>query len=118
MKSKIEMEFKTTSTLKKKDRLVKNLKEKFGKGANEEEEEEDEEDEEEQTQEPLALTQSMGEDKEEEKIEVSKGEEAKEAPTQAEPKKRNTKAQLVSKAKKIVKPSPTKPTIPTTREST
>ena len=29
MKSKVEMELKMTSTLKKKDRLVKKLKEKF-----------------------------------------------------------------------------------------
>ena len=87
---------KTTSTLKKKDRLVKNLKAKFGKGANEKEEDDDEEDEEEkqkQTQEPLALTQGMGEDKEEEETKGVKGEKAKEAPTQAEPKKRKVKAQ-------------------------
>ena len=32
MKSKVEMELKTTSTLKKKDKLVKNLKAKFGEG--------------------------------------------------------------------------------------
>lgn len=46
-KSKITMELKTTSTIKKKDKLVKNLKEKFGEGV-EKEEEEDEEDEEEE----------------------------------------------------------------------
>ena len=48
MKSKVEMELKIASTLKKKVRIVKKLKEKFGEGANEEEEEEDEEDEEEE----------------------------------------------------------------------
>ena len=97
------MELKIASTLKKKDRLVKKLKEKFGEDADEEEEEEDEEDEEgeqEQTQEPLALTQGMGQDKEEEEMESAKGEEAKEAPTHVKPKKRNSKAQLVAKENK------------------
>jgi hypothetical protein len=42
VKSKITMELKTTSTLKKKDKLVKKLKDKFGKGANEDEEEDEE----------------------------------------------------------------------------
>ena len=37
------MELKTTSTIKKKDRLVKKLKARFGEGAIETEEEEDEE---------------------------------------------------------------------------
>ena len=32
VKSKVEMELKTTSTLKKKDKLFKNLKAKFGEG--------------------------------------------------------------------------------------
>ena len=39
MKSKVEMELKTTSTLKKKDKLMKKLKAKFGEGAGEDEEE-------------------------------------------------------------------------------
>ena len=64
VKSKVEMELKTASTLKEKDRLVKKLKEIFGEGAAEEDEEEEEE---EQGQGPLALTQSMGEDTEEAK---------------------------------------------------
>ena len=38
------MELKITSTLKKKDKLVKKLKAKFGEGVEEEEEEGDEED--------------------------------------------------------------------------
>lgn len=39
MKSKVEMELKIASTLKKKDRLVKKLKVKFVESAKEEEEE-------------------------------------------------------------------------------
>ena len=42
MKSKVAMELKTTSTLKKKDKLVKNIKAKFGEGAGEEEEDDGE----------------------------------------------------------------------------
>ena len=47
VKSKVEMELKKTSTIKKKDRLVKKLKARFGEGAAEAEEEEEEEEEEE-----------------------------------------------------------------------
>ena len=43
VKSKVEMELKTASTLKKKDRLVKKLKARFGEGVVEVEEEEEEE---------------------------------------------------------------------------
>ena len=64
VKSKVEMELKTTSTLKKKDKLVRKLKEKFREGARNDDED-DEEEEEAQAQEPLALTQGMGEDVEE-----------------------------------------------------
>lgn len=46
-KSKITMEWKTTSVIKKKDRLVKKLKTRFGEGVEEEEEEEEDEEEEE-----------------------------------------------------------------------
>lgn len=48
VKSKITMELKIASTLKKKDKLVKKLKDKFGEGAYEEEEEDEEDEEEEQ----------------------------------------------------------------------
>ena len=41
-KSKITMELKTTSTIKKKEKLVKKLKAKFGEGAKEEEDEDEE----------------------------------------------------------------------------
>ena len=43
VKSKVEMELKTTSTIKKKDRLVKKMKARFGEGVTEAGEEEDEE---------------------------------------------------------------------------
>lgn len=94
VKSKTTMELKTTSVIKKKDRLVKKLKDKFDEGVEqeEEEEEEDEEEEETQAQEPLALTQGMGEDQEEEENEGVEGEEDEEAPTPAKPKKRKAKA--------------------------
>ena len=93
VKSKITMELKIASAIKKKDRIVKKLKAKFGEGAEEEEEEEeeDEEEEETQTQDSLALTQGMGEDEEEEEIEGAKGEEAEEASTPPEPNKRKAK---------------------------
>ena len=51
-----------TSTLKKKDKMVKKLKAKLGEGVEEEEEEVE-------GQGPLALTQSLGQDKEEEGVE-------------------------------------------------
>ena len=68
VKSKVDMELKTASTIKRKDRLVKKLKAKFGEGAAEAEEEEDDEgdeDKDDQGEGPLALTQGMGEDVEE-----------------------------------------------------
>ena len=48
VKSKVEMELKIASTIKKKDRLVKKLKARFGEGAVKAEEEEEEEDDEEE----------------------------------------------------------------------
>ena len=78
------MELKTTSTLKKNEKLIKKLKAKFGEGTVGDNDEEDEE-EEEQGKIPLSLTQDMGEDEEEE---GAKEEQAKEAPTKLEPKKR------------------------------
>ena len=86
IRSKVYMELKTASTIKKKDRLVKKLKAKFGEGEIKAKEEEDEEkEEEEQGQGPLALTQGMGEDVEEQEGVEEKEEE--EAP-KIEPKKR------------------------------
>ena len=91
VKSKITMELQIASTHKKKDKLVKKLKSKFGEGEKEEEEKEEDE-EKEQAQEPLAPIQGMREDKEEQEIEGSKEEEAEEEPTLAEPKKRKAKS--------------------------
>jgi hypothetical protein len=71
-KSKITMELKTASIIKKKDKLVKKPKEKFGEGTEQEDEaEEDEEEEETQIQEPLPLTQGKGEDQQEEEIKAA-----------------------------------------------
>ena len=106
VKSKIATELKTSTVIKKKDKLVRKLKKKFGEGigttaADDEEDEEDEDndDEDDEGKEPLELTQGLGEDKDE----GAEEEEAKEAPTQAEPKKRKTKAQ--SESKKVAKPT-------------
>ena len=67
VRSKVDMELKTASTIKRKDRLVKKLKARFGEGVTEDEEEDDEgdEDEDEKGEGTLALTQGMGEDAEE-----------------------------------------------------
>ena len=76
--------------------MVKKLKEKFGevaRDATKEDDEEDEEEEEEQAQEPLTLTQGMGEDLEEE---GAKEEKSNGAPEKAEPKKRKAKAQPIA----------------------
>ena len=50
------MDLKTTSLMRKKNKLVKKLKEKLGEGAKEEEEDDEEEEEDTQAQAPLALT--------------------------------------------------------------
>ena len=47
VRSKVDMELKTTSTIKRKYRLVKKLKAKFGEGVAEDEEEDEEGDEDE-----------------------------------------------------------------------
>ena len=116
------MELKIALVIRKKDKLVKKLKEKFGEGVEEEEEEEEEEDEEEedtQIQVPMALTQGQGEDQKEEEIETIEGveEEAKEAPIPTDHKKRKAKVQVVTRCKKVSKPSQPKLTTPTTRAS-
>lgn len=61
------MELKTASTLKKKDKLLKKIKKKFGEEieAEAKEEEDENDDEDEQEQGPMELTQGLGEDKEE-----------------------------------------------------
>ena len=45
VKFKITMELKTASSMKKNEKILKKLKEKFGEGVEQEEEEEDEEEE-------------------------------------------------------------------------
>ena len=107
VKYKITMDLKTASAMKKKENIVKKLKEKFEEGAEEEEEEEEEDEEEEQTQaqESLALTQGMGEDKKEEETKGAEGEESEEVPTPIEKKKRKAKVQPVVRTNKIVKRS-------------
>lgn len=114
VKSKIATELKTSTVIKKKDKLVRKLKKKFGEGigTTTEEEDEDDDDEDDEGEEPLELTQGLGEDKDE----GAEEEESKEAPTQVEPKKRKTKAQPESK--KVAKPTQVKTQSPTTRETT
>ena len=110
------MELKTTLVLKKKDKLVKKLKARFGEGTIEGQEDYEEE-EQQYSQGPLSLTQGMGEDEEEECVEE---EEAKEAPAKLEPKKSKASTQPLAKpkSKKVAKPSPAKPTTPTRRATT
>lgn len=66
-KSRITVHLKTTSMVRKK-KIVKKLKERFGEGGEEEDEEEDDKDDEEDqpAQALLALTQGQGEDQKEE----------------------------------------------------
>ena len=99
VRSKVDMELKTSSALKKKDKLVKKLKAKFGEGKAEVEEGEESEG-------PLELTQGMGEDAEQE-------ESAEEEAPKAETKKRKAKKQPVKQPKlkkPVAKPTPAKPT--------
>ena len=100
------MDLKTTSFIRKKNKIIKKLKEKFGEGVDEEEEDIP-------AQAPLALTQGQEKDQVEEvKIEEGvEGEEASEAPNK---KKRKAKTPSISKPRKVAKP---KPTVPSTRAS-
>lgn len=82
-KSKITMDLKTTLVIRKKNKMVKKLKEKFGEGAEEEENNA-------LAQAPLVIIQGQGEDQQEEEVEIvegAKGEEANEAPATTEQKK-------------------------------
>lgn len=98
VKSKIETELKTTSSIKKKDKLVRKLKNKFGEGAEAE----------------------VGEEEEEEEDDEDEEEEVEEAPKQAEPKKRKEKVQPPTqpKEKKVAKPTQAKPQILASRATT
>ena len=75
VKSNVEMKLKIASVIKRKDKLVRKIKKKFGEGIEGvvKEEEEDDSEEDEQGQGPLQITQGVGEDEEEK-------EEAEEAP--------------------------------------
>ena len=115
-KSKVVTNLKIATIVKKKDKLIKKIKKRFGVevvGTEEEEEvgEEDydsENEEDEPRQGPLQLTQGLGEDKEEGVEE----EEAEEAPTKTKGTKRKAKAQPTPqpKAKKVEKSAAKKPT--------
>ena len=59
VKSRVEIDLKTTSTMKKKEKMVKKLKARLGV----DDDEEDDEEEEVEEQVPLAITQGLGEDK-------------------------------------------------------
>ena len=100
VKSRVVTDLKTTSAVKRKDKLVKKLKRKFGAdigeiGTTEEaeeisddDEEDDNEKEEDETEQgPLQLIQGLGEDKDE----SAKEEQAKEAPIKAKVIKRKAK---------------------------
>ena len=106
VKSRVVIELKTTTSVKKKDKLVKKIKKKFGVGEGSAEEEE--EAEEEEGNKPLGLTQGLGEDKEE----SAKEEEAKEAQvkTKATKRKATTPPTPHPKAKKAAVPAPKRPT--------
>ena len=62
VKSKVEIDLKTTSAMKKKEKMVKKVKARIGV----EDDEEDDEEKEVEEQGPLAITQGLGEDKYEE----------------------------------------------------
>ena len=66
VKSKVETGLKKTSMIKRKYKLVRKMKKKFGEGieGEVEEEEEDESEEDEHGNGPLQITQGLGEDKE------------------------------------------------------
>ena len=113
---------KTTSIVKRKEKLVRKIK-KFGACieaasvvAEEEEEEDGSKEEEEKGKGPMELTKGLGEDKEE----GAKEEEAKKACTQTEQKTRKATTNLVAqpKAKKAIKPTQSKPKNPRTRATT
>ena len=95
------MDLKIVSSIRKKNKIVKKLKAHLGV----DDEEDDEEDAKEQG--PLAITQGLGEDTKE-GAEKEKDEEAKQAPLVE--KKRKAKARPKPRQqKKIMKPSPFKP---------
>ena len=127
VKSRVVIDLKIATTVKKKDKLIKKLKKRFGadigeartaeeEEAGDEEEDDSEKEEEEPEQGPLQLTQGLGEDQEE----GAEEEEAKEAPIRTKVTKRKAKAPPAPqpKAKKVSKPAPKKPTTRATTRAT
>ena len=71
VKYRVEIDLKTTSAMKKKEKMVKKMKERLGV----EDDEEDDDEEKAKGQGPLAITQGLGEDKDEEGAKKEKIEE-------------------------------------------
>ena len=94
VKSRVEIDLKTTSAMKKKDKMVKKLKARLGV----EDDENDDDEEEVEEQGPLAITQGLGEDKDEEGAKLEKVEEAKQAPKAK--KKRKAKTEPIARPPK------------------
>ena len=108
VKSRVEIDLKTASTMKKKEKMVKKLKARLGV----EDDEEDDEEEVVEEQGPLAIMEGLGEDKEEEGAKPKKIKEVEQAP-KAE-KKRKAKAKPIARPpKKGSKKSPATPSAPT-----
>ena len=129
VKSRVVTDLKIARVIKRKDKLVKKLKKKFGADIGEtgtaeeveemsddEEEDDNEKEEDEPEQGPLQLIQGLGEDKDE----SAEEEEAKEAPIRTKVTKRKEKAPPTPqpKPKKVVKSAPKKTTTRATTSTT
>ena len=103
-KSKIKIDIKIASILRKKNKLVKKLKERFGRDEEEEEEkeEDDDDEEEEQGQAPWGLTQDLGEDQAEEGEDVEE-KEVEKASKDTKAKKRKDKVKIEEKIENPMK---------------
>ena len=108
IKSRVVTELKTTTIVKKKDKLMRKIKKKFGVEEGKIEEAEEEEDIEEEGDELQGLTQGLGEDKEE-SFEEEEVEEAQ-VKTKATKRKATTPPTPHPKAKKAAIPAPKRPT--------
>lgn len=119
VRSRVVTYLKKTTVVKKKDKLVKKIKKKFGTDIGEigiaeeadeisDDKEEDDNEGDEPEQESQKLTQGLGEDEEE----GAEKEEAKETSIQTKTTKRKARAPLTpqSKPNKVAKPAPKKPT--------
>ena len=78
-KSKITMDLKTTLVIRKKNKMVNKLKDKFGEGTKEEEEEEYDDDDNAFVLAPISITQGQGKDQQEEEVEIIEGDEGEQA---------------------------------------